>query len=224
MKRNINSLTGFKIVATDGELGEVTDFYFDDQAWTIRYLVVKTGGWLSGRKVLISPQSVIKDDVTGGKILVNLTQEQIRTSPDIGTDLPVSRQQREILHRHHAWESYWESQVSGGGENADNTDPNKIKGDDGSPTYDLHLQSAKAVSGYTIHASDGEIGHLNNYIIDDEMWVLTELVVDTANFFGGKKVLIDVNHVEGVDWHNFELFINITKDAIKSSPEYLETK
>jgi sporulation protein YlmC with PRC-barrel domain len=101
MKRNINSLIGYSIEATDGKIGTVKDFYFDDETWTIRYLVVETGNWLSGRKVLISPVALIKKNWSNGLIPVNLTKEQIQNSPDIDTDKPVSRQQEAMLNQHH---------------------------------------------------------------------------------------------------------------------------
>ena len=93
MERNINSLIGFGIEATDGIIGEVEDFYFDDDTWKIRYLIVKTGSWLSGRKVLISMGAIIKKDQLNELIPVNLTKKQVKESPDIDTEKPVSRQQ-----------------------------------------------------------------------------------------------------------------------------------
>ncbi|WP_147425754.1 PRC-barrel domain-containing protein [Mucilaginibacter gracilis] len=225
MKRDINSLIGYKIAATDGDLGTVKDFYFDDKTWTIRYLVVETGGWLSSRKVLISPQSVLTDYGTTGKFSVSLTTEQIKNSPDIDTDLPVSRQQEEILHMHHSWENYWESTFFGGGNTADAIPAVEVENanDDELPkaTYDVSLQSAKNVSGYHIHAIGGEIGHLNNYILDDQTWTITDLVIDTANMIGGKKVLVPVSNVDALQWSNYEVYLNITPEAVENSAVYI---
>jgi sporulation protein YlmC with PRC-barrel domain len=106
MKRNINSLIGYSLEATNGKIGEVEDFYFDDETWTIRYLIVKTGGWLSGRKVLISTDALTKTGELTDSIPVNLTIEQIQNSPDIDTDKPVSRQKEAMLNQHHFWKNY----------------------------------------------------------------------------------------------------------------------
>lgn len=222
MKHDVNSLIGYKIAATDGELGTVKDFYFDDKAWTIRYLVVETGSWLSSRKVLVSPQVVSSGFRTPGQFNVSLTMDQIKNSPDIDTDLPVSRQLEEVLHLHHSWQNYWDNSFFGGGTSGDTLQANEVGGRNVNITteYDANLRSAAEVSGYHIHALGGEIGHVNNFLIDDAAWTLTTFVVDTKNHFGGKKVLIDVAHVDAVQWYNYEVFLNITRDAVEQSPEY----
>jgi hypothetical protein len=103
MQRNIKSLIGYGMEATDGDIGKVKYFYFDDTTWLIRYLILKTGNWFLYRKVLISPQAIVKRYKASGLFALNLTKEQIRTSPDIDTDKPVSRQQDMELYGHYAW-------------------------------------------------------------------------------------------------------------------------
>jgi sporulation protein YlmC with PRC-barrel domain len=204
MERNINSLINYNITATDGMIGEVGEFYFDDQSWKIRYLIVKTGNWLSERKVLISPDVIIKQPWTSGLFPVNLTKEQVKNSPDIDTDKPVSRQQEIELYGHYQWESYWGSGFYGGGSlgvsmpfpvvgrkvliEADKKDKHS---DD-----DIHLRSIQRVNGYHIHAVDGEIGHVHDFIINDKDWQIISIVIYTHNWFGGKKVLIPVGHIK----------------------------
>ncbi|MEO6521409.1 MAG: PRC-barrel domain-containing protein [Mucilaginibacter sp.] len=222
MKRDINSLIGFKIAATDGELGTVKDFYFDDHSWTIRYLIVETGTWLNSRKVFVSPQSVQSGFRDPGKFHVNLTMDQLKNSPSIDTDLPVSRQQEEILHMHHSWQNYWDNNFFGGGTSGDTIPAEEINGENETPgkEYNTHLRSAADVSGYQIHASNGIIGHVNNFLIDDDTWQLLNFVVDTTKWFGGKKVLVDVNYVEAVQWYNYIVFVNIDMAHVENSPEY----
>jgi sporulation protein YlmC with PRC-barrel domain len=220
MERNTSGLTGYQLEATDGEIGEVTDFYFDDETWTIRYLVVKTGGWLSGRKVLISPAAVVHKDLGPALIGVNLTQEQVRTSPDIDTDKPVSRQKQALLNQHHFWENYWGSGSYGGQMGIGNASPVHLKPSELDPDEDIHLRSVSEVDGYAIHANDGEIGHVNDMIVDDESWKLTHLVVDTHDWIGGKKVLIAVSHIEVVSYINLLVRLNIDKAEIEHSPLY----
>ncbi len=221
MKRNINSLIGYKIAATDGELGEVTDFYFDDKAWTIRYLIVDTGSSLSNRKVLISPEVVARGFREPGKFRVNITVDQVRNSPHIDTQLPVSRQQREILHKHHAWENFWEASFMGTGDGDVEIATGDVKPDeDFFAKYDIHLRSVEDVSGYGIHAYDGEFGHVNNFILDDETWQITQLVIDTRKWLSGHKVLIDVAHVLAVQWRNYEVYVDLKIDQLDHSMEY----
>jgi|SRR5579871_663954 len=230
MQRNINSLIGFSMGATDGEIGRVKEFYFDDKTWKIRYLIVKTGNWLSGIEVLISPGAILKNSLMQETFPVDLTKEQIRSSPDIDTNKPVSRQQEIELHGHYPWQPYWGSGFYAGGlwdtanasliteEKTINDADNKGQTADEDP----HLRSTKEVTGYNIHANDGEVGYLKDFIIDDQTWQILCLVVDTHDWFVGKKVLIEVGHIKEIQWDKSKIFINMNVDAIKDSEAYKE--
>jgi sporulation protein YlmC with PRC-barrel domain len=220
MERNIDSLIGYSIEATDGEIGKVEDFYFDDETWTIRYLVVETGGWLSGRKVLISPAAFTGSNIKVDLFPVNLTMEQIRTSPDIDTDKPVSRQKEAMLNKHHFWQNYWGSGSYAGEMSIPNKRPIVIKDADRDPADDAHLRSIKQVGGYAIHALDGEIGHVNNLIVDDKTWELKDLIVDTHNWIGGKKVLIPITNVDSVSFVTLSVYLNIKIADVTDSKLY----
>src|SRR5262249_47837979 len=181
MLRAVSDLKGPKTAATDGDIGSVHDLYFDDVTWTIRYLVVDTGTWLPGRKVLISPMSVRATD--GSDIVsVALTGRQVETSPSVDTDLPVNRQYEEEYARYYGYPYYWsgpyrwgttrypgEAVAPGGLLIAD------APGAGGDPT----LRSVRDVTGYDIEAADGEIGHVEDFAIDDREWAIRYLVVDT---------------------------------------------
>ena len=226
MQHNIKNLLGFTLEATDGEVGKVKDFYFDDDTWTIRYLIVKTGGWLSGREVLISPVAISGEAYDANTFPVNLTKEQVNSSPDIDTDKPVSRQQELALYDHYAWQRYGGGGFYAGGvweiaypaismadeKSLIEEDRMEAKSHD-----DLHLRSTHTVSGYHVHALDGDIGHVTDFIMDDQTWQLLFFVVDTHNWFGGKKVLIPVSDIKEVQWDNSKIIIDITTDAVKSS-------
>jgi sporulation protein YlmC with PRC-barrel domain len=220
MERNINGLFGYNLEARDGEIGEVVDFYFDDETWTIRYLVVKTGGWLLGRKVLISPAALLHKGLGPDAIPVNLTQEQVRSSPDIDTDKPVSRQKEAMLNKHHFWENYWGSGSYGGQMGIANARPVHLKKSELDPNEDIHLRSITEVDGYAIHAEEGEIGHVNDLIVDDQTWKLTNLVVDTHDWLGGKKVLISTGHIQAVSFFNLSIRLDITQAEIEHSHLY----
>ena len=232
MERSVNSLKGFSIEAKDGAIGEVEEFYFDDETWTIRYLIVKTGSWLSGRQVLISPVAIKNKNWLNKLIPVNLTKKQIQNSPDIDTKKPVSRQQEIELYGHYQWENYWGSGFYGGGSSGVSMPfpsidrkvlmaPDK---DHKNPNDNIHLRSTERITGYHIHASDGEIGHVNDFIIDDQTLQLLFFVVDTHNWIGGKKVLIPISQVKNVDWSVFEVFLNITTAAVKNSRLFEEAE
>jgi len=217
MKRNINNLIGYSLEATDGLVGEIKDFYFDDETWTIRYFVVKTGSWLFGRKVLISTTALAKTGKLNELIPVNLTKEQIRNSPDIDTEKPVSRQKEAMLNQHHFWKNYWGSGYYGGEMGIANALPVRIKDIDRDPAEDIHLRSIVQVDGYAIHAADGEIGHVNDFIVDDQTWQLLDLVVDTHDWIGGKKVLIAVNQIHSISFLNWLVYLHIPVSGITNS-------
>ncbi len=231
MKRSIKSLEGYSLKETDGEIGEVDEFYFDDLSWTIRYLVVKTGNWLSGRKVLISPEALLPPDWENENFPVNLTKQQIKDSPDIDTDKPVSRQHEEELSSYYTWNPYWGEEAHGAGifgampsqlYESEIVEPENIE--TGTPedegNNDPHLQSTDAVKGYTIHATDGEIGKVVDYILDDSDWKIDYLVVDTGNWLNSKKVLLSTSWISKVKWDNEIVVVNVTMDAVENGPAY----
>lgn len=230
MKINANSLLDFSLQATDGEIGTVETMYFDDETWTIRYLVVKTGSWLSGRKVLISPEAVLKGSWGSNLLPVNLTKEQVSSSPNIDTDKPVSRQQEAELFTYYPWQNYWSGGLYVGGiwdiayPVTSMANPSSDINDQPQQDKNEHLRSTEHVAGYTIQAIDGDIGHVKDFIIDDQTWQLLFLVVDTHNWFGGIKVLIPVSAIKEVNWENTKVIIKMDVDAVKNSKLFNESE
>jgi uncharacterized protein YrrD len=221
MLNNANELMNHKLDSLDGEIGKVKDFYFDDQYWIIRYLVADTGGWLADRQVLISPYALVAVVGEDQHIAVDLTKKQIEDSPSLNTDNPVSHQFEQDYYGHYGWPMYWDGPHSWG----DYSDivPDREKWTE--PTnrekaWDPHLRSTCAVSGHHIQALDGEVGHVEDFIIEDETWAIRYLVVDTHNWWPGKKVLISPQWIESVSWSERKVFVNLSRDAIKLSPEY----
>lgn len=228
MLHNVNSLKGCQIRATDGELGEVDDFCFDDKTWEIRYLVVRTGSWLNSRKVLISATLLKREpDWRARALPVALTREQVRNSPDVDTDKTVTRLHEIELHSHYAWPVYWGEGFYSGGLSGGTAVP-QWKDDDGEGQKasaphrqpETHLQSTGGVTGYRLHAADGPIGHVEDYIIDDKAWVIRYLVAGTGTWLPGRKVLVSPHWIEKVDWETSEVFLDLTRLAIEASPEY----
>lgn len=234
MKRSIVSMTGYALKETDGEIGKVEDFYFDDQSWTIHYIIVKTGNWFSGKKVLISPAIIQKQDWGNKEFSVGLTQKQIENSPDIDTDKPVSRQQEEQLSSYYKWGGYWgdDTYAHGAGifgmmpdelyDNG-NTPPENVPANN-SENNDLHLRSTEEILGYNIHATDDQIGKVVDYIVDDTTWKINFLVIETGSWLDSRKVLIANKWIKEVNWDNSVVVVDITTEAVKGSPEFDESK
>lgn len=223
MKRRLHSMIGYTIHATEGNLGKVHEFYFDDLTWTIRYMVAETGIWLLGRKILISPIALGKPDWALQTFSVNLTCDQVRGNPDIDTEKPVYRQHEAALYDYYQWPPYWQGGFASGFGAA----PYPLFGyamPQISPELkeqgDPHLRSTRQVTGYKIHASDGEIGHVEDFMIDDENWSIPSLIVDTGKWLSGRKVLIAPNWIKSLNWAEKSVFLDQTRESVKNSPDY----
>jgi hypothetical protein len=225
MLRSIKQLYGDKLGASDGDIGQVKDFYFDDQNWAVRYLVADTGSWLPGRQVLISPHAFGGLDQAGKVLRVNLTRKQIENSPSIESHKPVSRQYEEEYHRYYGWPFYWQGDGLWGmsgfpilempanalpGESADAIGPQPERAD-------AHLRSTKAVNGYHLHASDGTIGHVCDFMMDDRSWAIGELAIKTGHRLSGKEVRIPSSQVDRISWDESTVFVNLTREAVEQS-------
>jgi sporulation protein YlmC with PRC-barrel domain len=231
MFRSVERLTRFNVVAQDGEFGEVTDVLFDDQEWTVRYIVVDTGKFLPGRKVIIPPQ-VIEDVDWEGKLLpIGLTKQQIKSSPSLDADAPVSRRHEIELHRFFHWEPYWIGGPLSGAvpSSLRQQDPTMFEDEDDDKIVEKvgpehepneHLRSVREVRGYRITSTDGDIGHVDDFLLDDGTWIIRYLAIDTRDWLPGKRVLIHVPWVTEVSWGSSRVSVDLSKEKIKDSPEY----
>ena len=224
MLNKIKILKGYRLDGLDGEIGKVKEFYFDDTYWTIRYLVADTGNWLSDRQVLLSPHALLAVNKEEQKIAINLTKKQIEDSPPLESDKPVSRQYEKAYHRYYNWPMYWVGPLPLGPYPYIVRDREAFSREEAEKKeWDPHLRSTNAVSGYHIQASDGEIGNVEDFIIDDETWAIRYLIINTRNWWQGKEVLVSPKLIERVSWDESKVFVNLSRDAIKQSPEYTES-
>jgi hypothetical protein len=230
MLRNTKQIKGRSLHAVDGVIGEVKDIYFDDQDWHVRYLVIETGAWLKKRKVLISPGVLGALDWGRNDFPCDLTMEQVRNSPNVDTDKPVTRQQESALRQYYGWPPYWGAVFVGEGLTAPISAPTpsderseRELTDGNAPLRrraDPYLRSANDTINYHIAASDGPIGHLEDFLIDDVAWWVRYLVIDTRNWLSGRRVVVAPDWIRTVDWHTRTVHVDLTRDAIKASPAY----
>lgn len=237
MLRTVESIDGYTIQATDGEIGSVKEVYFDDERWGIRYLVVETGSWLSSRQVLISPYSIKNVDNTDQAIEVSLTREQVKNSPSIDTHQPISRQLEGAYSQYYGYGNYWTGPylwgVAGMPEypmpDSSGIPPFAERPEDVAQripeqSQDTHLRSSNKVSGYHILGADEEIGHVKDFIFDDTDWAIRYLLVDTRNWWpGGKKILLGTQWIARIDWTDSTVQSTLTREQIMNSPEYDES-
>ena len=218
------TLKGYKLNGLDGEIGKVKEFYFDDQYWAIRYLVADTGNWLTDRNVLISPYALIAVNKDSELIDIDLTKKQIEDSPTLNSDKPVSQQFEVDYYGYYQWPMYWGGPKMWGAYPYIVRERDKLKEStqQGKKAWDPHLRSTNAVSGHNIQAKDGEIGHVEDFIIDDETWAIRYLIIDTRNWWPGKKVLVSPLWIDRVSWKELKVFISLSRESIKQSLEYSE--
>ncbi len=223
MLNQAKTLKGYKLDSLDGEIGKIKEFYFDDHYWTIRYLVADTGNWLTERQVLISPYALSTVNKDARNIAINLTKKQIEGSPSLDSDKPVSRQFEESYYGYYSWPMYWAGPYMWGSypyiPHNDEKPPQTPKGE---KMWDPHLRSTRAVTGCNIQAVDGEIGHVDDFIIDDETWAIRYRIINTQNWWQGKIVLVSPRWIDRISWGESKVFVNLSRATIKQSPEYTE--
>lgn len=229
MLQSLKKLNEENLGASDGEIGRVKDFYFDDISWVVRYLVADTATWLESRQVLLSPHVIGSLYQDGKAIVVNLTRKQIENCPSIEKHKPVSRQYEEEYYGYYGWPCYWEGDgLWGGMRNFPilQEPPKFLPRGQNVPAKqphngaDAHLRSAQAVNGYNLEASDGTIGHVVDFMIDDKSWAIGQLVVKIGHRFTGKEVLVSSDKVNRISYEKSTVFVNLSKEAVENSPAH----
>lgn len=227
MLRSARKMKEYALGASDGRIGHVEEFYFDDAQWTIRFLVAQAGNWLTGRMVLISPHLVGRPNDATRTLAVNLTREGIKAGPSPETNRPVSRQFEEAYYRHFGWPYYWAGPYLWGpspfpvapGASMEEGIPMGHAADPGLPA-DPHLRSSDEVTGYHLRAKDGEIGHVEDFLYDDQDWSIRYLVAGTRNWWPGKQVLVPPAWIGAIHWEDRTVDVEATRDEIRQAPEY----
>ncbi len=226
MLRSLKSLRGYTINATDGDIGKVDDFFFDDWLWTIRYLVVDAGNWLSDRRVLVSPLALKQPDWYSQSLPVELTTEQVKLSPTIGKENTITRQTEDELYKQFNWWPFWRTNPPAGASLASSALPSSSRRPQNKPPSgeseeaDSRLRSMVDVLGYSIQARNGRVGHLDDFIIEDEVWSIYYVIVDTHDVLPGKKVLVSLQWVEDVDWEQKLVTVDLQRETVENSPEF----
>jgi hypothetical protein len=206
-----SSLGDFGLEARDGALGAIRDCLFDDRHWTVRWFVADTGTWLPGRKVLLAAGQVEAAPGDPPALRLALTREEVRASPPLEADEPVSRHYEQALNRHYGSADYWSERQaqpvgSGAGEREGHVD--------------WHLRSTDEMTGYHIGATDGSIGHIDDFLLDPDGWLVRYVVVGTGNWWVGRQVLLIPGAITGVNWADRTAEAALTREQIRNGPEF----
>jgi hypothetical protein len=205
MLHRLETLWDASVIATGGEIGHVCNFLFDDQSWMIRYAVVDVRTWLSRHDVLIAVAAMDQPDWTKKTFRVHLTKEQVRHSPDVDSRKPVSRQQEIAMKEYYGWPAYWHV---GTAELPSGPLPATGREFPVDTKEDPHLRSAEAVSRYEVWAEDGDIGRLDDFIVDQKSWHIGYLEVEAGDRFHSRSVLIPTRWVKSISWADHRVYLH----------------
>lgn len=206
---NLEELRGYALRATDGSLGSVADVYFDDETWTVRWLVVDTA-WLFGRRVLLPPSVLGHPDAGEREFPVDLSQEQVKNAPDVDTHQPVGRREESLVYGYYGWFPYWGGDAWG----TPASDPGPVS------ARETHLRSGHDLIGYHMRETDDGMGEVEDLLIDENGWVIRYMIVDTGNWLPGRRVLISPRWANAVSWPDRHVSVGLTRRDVESSPEY----
>ncbi len=228
MLQSVNDLKGYDIIASDGEIGSIEEFYFDDASLVVRYLVANTGSWLTGKQNLISPQAITHLDRENRNIHVNLTKEQVTKSPGIDKHQPISRQVEKLVSDYYGDRYYWDERpnLTAAQLASANAAAAFVKASVTSQSAaatlapDVHLRSMQEIATYHIAALDGEIGEVEDFFVETDDWSIRYIGADTRHLLPGKHVLISTLWLGQINWAMRKVNINLTREQIKNSPDY----
>ncbi|WP_201245909.1 PRC-barrel domain-containing protein [Halochromatium salexigens] len=241
MLRSLAEPEGYRLEALDGDIGHCHDFLFDDELWTLRYMVADTGGWLSGRKVLISPAQLEAPDWERQRMPVTLTKTQIEQSPPLDVDAPVSRRYEQLYNEFHSLPSYWLGSGLWGDfpiptslttmqeariEPATATSGATIEDADLEEGDDVHLRSVREVTGYrvvapsTVDSGIDKVGRVVDLIVNDSSWALRAFIIDTSRLPFSKKVLLPVDAIAEIDWVSRQVVADVSAERIEEAPPF----
>jgi hypothetical protein len=201
-------IEGAVVEASDGKLGKLVDFLFDDRDWSIKNLVLDAGTWLNSRRVTLPPDLIQRKDWADHRLMITgLTREQVVKSPNVETHVPVGDLSKLEEATIIDWGLYWI----------------KILDHPWQVSDDPHIRNTEEMIKYHLRETDGRMGHIADFLIDDEVWQIKFIEADTRNWWPGKHVLIAPERIDSIDGENRIVHVNLSREALEHSPVYQPT-
>jgi hypothetical protein len=226
---NVSVIKGYAVAGSNGPLGTASDFLFDDASWKMRWLIVDTGDRCSDRQALVPASVLDRPDPALRCFSVNLTVQEAKNCQSPDQDLPVSRQGGRDLHAYYGWEPYLAGSCFEGAiaakfvprpycaemrlRDRETATPPKKFGDP-------HLRSVEEIIGYHVHATDGEIGHVEDFLAEESGWDIRSVKVSTKSWISRTSVLVSPVSVTMIDWIERLVFLDIDRQKVKLSTPY----
>jgi hypothetical protein len=216
MLRSLENMLGYQIAARNGYIGTLEDFFYLDDSWTIRYLIIAAGGWLNRKQVLLSTSIVQEISDAAREVRVGLTKEQVYSSPDIDTDKPVTRQKELLLAEHYGWEHNWKPEQPLGSD----LQPVRMEIEGHLEGSNPHLRSFRELTTYST-AENESIGYVVDAIANDLGWGIPSIVVSKSRDVAIDAVLVPAGRVRNIDWTNRTIQFDLEDGAHKAFPPFV---
>lgn len=224
-----STLKSYNIQATDGEMGKVKDFYFDDHNWAIRYAQVDTHKWLPARNVYVSPSSFERVNEGEERVEVNHTKEAIKNSPTIPADAEISKANEASLTEYYGWNRYWRGENLWGAVDRpfipkvplqDSENAAKRNELEMNENRNYVLLNESDTIGIKVHGHDGKMGEITDLIFDDEYWKIQYLVIKIVKLPAERYYLINTKHITSVEWPEKDLYVDLKADYLGTQTNY----
>ncbi|PSL50806.1 PRC-barrel domain protein [Salsuginibacillus halophilus] len=222
-------LRNFGVITSDGELGKIDDVYMDEDQWVIRYLVVNRKPLLPGGKVLVSPIAVERMDINGQTIHLNVTKEELEEAPGKEEAEPITRKKELELHHHFGYGYYWPAQGMWGSfpyphqlrvEAPHHQRPQELPNEE-----EIKVRSLKEMtgdwSGYDVEGSDGDIGTIDDVIVEDDTWNIRYISVDTGRLFSTGHAVLSSSWILHTEDEEKKVRVKMARHEVQAAPEYV---
>jgi len=224
---SIKRLYGRRLGALDDKIGHVEDCYFDDKNWAVRYFVADTDWWNFPRRVLLSPHAFGPIPEHGTALPVHLTREQIKRSPSLKMEGPVTRDFETDYYSYYDWPFYWQGGWLWGPSDSPtrkqpmtNTAGCQTSTPPGPCAHqpvdaNASLRSARAAFGLPVYSGADSVARVADFLMDEKNWRIRYLVLDAGHWYARKEVLISTRKVLSIDWDRSRVEITPTREAIE---------
>ncbi len=213
MLRSMKELFGYSVAAIDGSLGKLEDFLFDERSHDLRYLVADTGGWFDRRHLLVAPAAFGHTHWPARDFPVRISREQAAASPALVADAALSRRHEVALHSFFEWMPYWLSHSNG-------VPTAHVAAPDGGDEAAPSLCRAARLIGYQAQGTDSEIGHVVDFLIDDDQWKVRDVIVDTESWGEPRTVIVSMALFRGIDAAAEKLLVGLTARLVRECPVF----
>lgn len=224
MLESAKELIRYRVKAVDGKLGKAHDLYFEDGSWAIRYLLLNVGRWLLGERVLVPPERLGQPDTKSHSLPVLMTKREVEQCAAAETAQPVSHQMQ-----HKVSARYGGTHAQGGGPMASlhgvmsSEAVALAESEESPPQQGPGLRSIQEVLGYQIEALDGPLGVAEDFLIDDDEWVIRYILVNTKTWKPGRQVLIPPSWVQAIVWSESRIHVSVKREKIKTAQRFHAT-